>query len=108
MTIMEEILQEYGLKYEELTEGEKQEVHAMVGAIQESQVTPETLKDSIKAMRVAVEQELVKPDTDTKQDLYLKARLRNYLLIESLLESPEKARKEVEMNIKNYKGLEIL
>lgn len=71
----------------------------MLKAVSEAQLTPEKLKDYILSMRNAVENELVREVLNTTQDIFLKARLRNYMLLESFLMSPEKAKKALEDSI---------
>ena len=56
----------------------------------------EGVKGYLTSMRDSVEQELTKTDLNSKQDLFLKARLRNYMLLEAFLSTPEKAQKALE------------
>ena|SRR3990167_2315720 len=92
MTITDEI-EDQGVNIEKLTADEKQTYFTMLTAVQQSQISIEKLRDYIIQMRSAVEQELTKHDLESKQDLFLKARLKNYMLLESFLISPEKAKK---------------
>ena len=82
-----------GVNIEKLTADEKQTYFTMLDAVRDSQLSIEKLRDYIIQMRSAVEQELTKHDLESKQDLFLKARLKNYMLLESFLISPEKAKK---------------
>ena len=82
-----------GVNIEKLTADEKQTYFTMLDAVRDSQLSIEKLRDYIIQMRSAVEQELVKTDLGAGQDLFLKARLKNYMLLESFLISPEKAKK---------------
>lgn len=91
MSITEE-LEDKGVDIEKLTADEKQTYFTMLDAVRESQLSVEKLRDYIIQMRSAVEQELTKHDLEHKQDLFLKARLKNYMLLESFLISPEKAK----------------
>lgn len=102
---MENILNRIGLKYEDLTSQERETYHQMLESLSKNQITPERLKDNIALMKYSVEEELI--DTpefeyflffrrENRKHIYLKARLKNYMLIESFLLSPEKAKKQVE------------
>ena len=95
----DEILRKHGLKYEDLNAVEKETLNTWVAALQEGQLTTEKIKDYLHAMRDSVEQELTKIGHETKQDIFLKARLRNYMLLEALLSSPERAKAQMEKSL---------
>ncbi len=101
--MIEELLKKYGLKYEELTAEERTTFHTMLDAIEGKSLTIEKIKDFIISMKYSVEQELVKTKNDTKQDFFLKARLKNYMLLEAFLTSPEKAKKALELSLSGFK-----
>jgi hypothetical protein len=94
--IIDDILTKLNLKYEDLTIAEKDTLNGWMAALSKNAVTIETVRGHIAAMRDAVEQELTKSDLNTKQDLFLKARLRNYMLLEAYLTTPDKAKKAME------------
>ena len=87
------------LTYEELTEEERSTLLTMSESLQKGELTVSSFRDYITQMKFSVENELTKPDLNKNQDLYLKARLRNLLLIESFLLAPEKAKEAVEKAI---------
>jgi len=93
---IDDILEKYNLKYEDLNVGERETLHSWMEALNDKKVTLESVKDYIVSMRSAVESELTKTGNETKQDLFLKARLRNYMLLEAFLLTPEKAKKALE------------
>ena len=64
--------------------------------LKKSVVTVESIKTYIKTMRDAVETELAVTGLNSKQDTFLKARLRNYMLLEAFLSTPERAKKALE------------
>ena len=101
--IIDELLKKYGLKYEELTVDERTTFHTMLDAIEGKSLSIEKIKDFIISMKYAVEQELVKMGNESKQDIFLKARLKNYMLLEAFLTSPEKARKALELSLSGFK-----
>lgn len=94
--MIDEILTKFNLKYEDLNHAERETLNSWMGALQNGQITVEKVRDYIASMRDSVEQELTKTGHDSKQDIFLKARLRNYMLLESFLISPEKARRSLE------------
>ena len=103
---MDELLTKFGLKYEELTPLEKETLHSMVNAAQQNILSVEKIKDNIQACKYSVEQELSNTPSNLftwlfgwKRDFGLKARLRNYMLLEAVLTSPERAKKALEQTL---------
>ena len=96
MSIAEKLLERMGIKYDDLTPQERETYNDMLKGLQKSVLTPEKIKSHITTMKQSVEQELSKTDHNTKQDIFLKARLRNYLLLEAFLLSPEQAQQQLE------------
>ena len=101
--MIDELLKKYGLKYEELTPDERTTFHTMLDAIEGKTLSIEKIKDFITSMKYAVEQEIVKVGNDNKQDTFLKARLKNYMLLEAFLTSPEKAKKALEQSLQGFR-----
>jgi len=93
---IDQILERTGLKYEDLNVAEKETLNNWMDALQKGQLTVEKVRDYITSMKSAVEQDLCKSDLGTKQDLMLKARLRNYMLLEGFLSTPQKAKQQIE------------
>ena len=96
---MDEILKKYGLKYEDLNATEKETLNTWLTALKQGQLTLDKIKDYISAMRDSVETELTKIGHESKQDIFLKARLRNYMLLEGFLSTPERAEKMMEKSL---------
>ncbi len=94
--MIDELLTKVNLKYEDLNSSEKETLNVWMEALQKGQLSVEKIKEYISAMREAVENEVAKSDLGSKQDLFLKARLRNYLLLESFLSTPAKAKEQIE------------
>lgn len=102
----EKILEKFGLKYDELTSVEREEYHKMLSSLEKSQLTPEKLKDYIKSMRNSVLEELSNESMKRpsfwafmfsfRKDYSLKARLRNYTLLEAFLDTPKRAKVALE------------
>ena len=101
MSVMDDILQRFGLKYEDLAVPEREVLESWMSDLQKNQLTVDKIKKYIASMRDSVEIELTKVGHESKQDLFLKARLRNYLLIEAFLATPERARQAIERSLMN-------
>ena len=104
MGALDDILQQHNLKFDDLTPVERETAFSMVEALQKSELTIQKIKDYIHTMRDSVEIELTKIGHENKQDIFLKARLRNYMLLEAFLVSPEKAKMALDNALKGIKG----
>jgi len=102
--IIDDILKKYNLKYDDLNSLEKETLFSWLDNINQSKLTIERIKDYIGAMRNSVELELTKTNHNSKQDLLLKARLKNYMLLEAFLSTPEKAKQALESAIAGITG----
>lgn len=105
MSITEHIEEKFGLKIENLNQLEKETYFKMLEAVQKAQIDHLRLRDYIVTMRDAVEREIVNEPTfirifiwkvENPRLIKLQARLQNYLLLESFLLSPEKAKQNLE------------
>lgn len=111
--LTEEIEKKFGVTIDQLTPAEKETYFSMLEAVQKSQLTPEKLRDYITSMREAVAKELVnEPEFirifiwkfENRKQIFLKARLLNYILLESFLQSPSAARNQLENMIGQMVG----
>lgn len=109
--IADEILEAKGLTYDDLTSDEQTTYFKWLDDLDKSTIGFNEVKSHIKGMKASVELELMKTEPFTyflwfKQPnlrhFHLKARLHNYLLLEALLDSPERAKQILE----SYKSLE--
>ena len=100
---IDEILEKYNLKYEDLNVAERETLNSWLEALSEKKITLESVREYINAMKGAVEQDLTKVGHDSKQDIFLKARLRNYMLLEAYLTTPEKAKKAFDQAMSGLK-----
>lgn len=96
----DDILQKLGLKYEDLKSDERDTYNTWLQAKHQATITLEDVKDYIIFMRESVEDELSKHDNSKTQDLLLKARLRNYRLLEAFFNTPQRAQKALEKSLK--------
>jgi hypothetical protein len=94
--MIDQLLERVGLKYEDLSVVEKETLNSWLEVLQKGHLSVKKVKEYINSMKEAVEKELTKSDLGSKQDLFLKARLRNYILLDSFLTTPEKAKEEIE------------
>lgn len=94
--MIDEILTKFNLKYSDLSRDEVEVLHNWLSALQENSLTVDKIRDYLQSMKGYVEDELTRVGHESKQDVLLKARLRNYMLLEAFLTSPDKARKQME------------
>jgi uncharacterized coiled-coil protein SlyX len=109
---MQSLLDKFNVDYEDLNAAEKETLDQWQKALAQKQLTLESVKDYLRSLIEAVEKELadVKESTSFwsymfqhKKDTFLKARLKNYLMLYDFLSAPEKARKYIEQSIQNIK-----
>ena len=101
--MIDQILERLNLRYDDLNAAEKETLHTWGESLAQNQLTVEKIKQYIATMRDSVEQELTKTGHNSKHDILLKARLRNYMLLEAFLTSPEKARKALEASLQGIR-----
>mgnify|MGYP001591424218 CR=1 FL=1 len=103
-------LEEKGINIDTLNSVERETYFKMLSEVQKTQLTPERLKDYVLSMREAVEKELIdEPEFNyififkvpNRKQILLKARLKNYILLESFLSSPQRAKEAFEDMISN-------
>ena len=102
--MIDELLKKYKVDYEDLNEEEKQTLSMWVTAAQSGNLTIEKIREHIELMKTAVENELATSQLGRRKDTFLKARLRNYLLLSSLLTTPDKLKKTVERALMGMSG----
>lgn len=92
---IDSLLESLGVKYEELTAAERETYNQWSKELAQTTVTIEKVHDYIKTLRDNIETELANYETEGKKDIYLKARLRNIMLLDAMLSAPELARKRL-------------
>lgn len=102
---LDSLLKQAGLTYEELTREERQTYNDWLSVLRKNALTIESVREYVKDMRFAVEKELTEnpSKTNNKEDFFLKARLKNYMLLEAFLTAPMKAQKALERTLENTK-----
>ena len=101
----DQILKKFNLEYEDLNAVEKETLHSWVEALGKNKLTLTDVKRFIASMKEAVEKDLCVADLDSKKDLLLKARLRNYMLLEAFLSTPERAKEALERTMSGVVGV---
>jgi len=105
MDEIDKILKRRGLEYKDLSDAEKETYDDWLRALEKGQLSIDNVRDHITRMKYSVEEELSREPEYKKflifkfrndNNILLKARLRNYLLLEAFLSSPERAKKAIE------------
>ena len=106
------LLEQHGIKYEDLNALEKETLQKWQQLLNTNELTLPAVKDFVAKLIEAVEREITDLKESTsfwtwiaawKKDFYLKARLKNYLMIQDFLTGPDRARKHIEQSISNIK-----
>lgn len=108
MNTISEYLNKFGLGYEDLTKAEWETLKGMLRAVENQNLTIEKIKEAVYEMKIAVERELPDVKHNSKQDIMLKARLKNLLVLEGLFISPDIARRRIEEQLESLsKNLDV-
>jgi len=106
MNLSDKLLEEMGLKYEDLNLTERETYNQQVFNVKN--ITIADLKEHINDMKNSVAMQLsdlTNVDEQYDKDIFLKARLKNYILLEAFLTSPDKAEKALKDSLANIKPL---
>ena len=96
------LLEKFGLSYEDLNTVEKETYVAWLNDWENKKLDIVDVRNYIVAMKNAVAMELADtPYSDKDKGRILKARLKNYILLEAFLTAPEKARERLEATVKS-------
>ncbi len=100
--IFDKIFKSRGIKdYDDLHDFEKEEYQRLVKIADATQLTLESFRKEVAVMREKVEFSIAVDNLTKEQDLYLKARLKNLILFEGILNRPERAKDMLEMYSRN-------
>jgi hypothetical protein len=96
------VLNKLGKNYEELKPVEKATFDRWESILTTSEITIEKLREFLEGEKEALIKELATSqyELDSKSDMFLKARLNDCLIILALLESPQKAKEQLEGYLK--------
>lgn len=90
---LKKILERSGIKdFDSLTDVERETYFKMLEVAESGKITLEDWQKNVKKMRESVDYSLATDDLSPVKDLFLKARLRCYLLMEAFFEKPERAK----------------
>lgn len=109
--MIDEMLEKYGLKYEELTPEEVGTLNTWSQALSSGQLTTDKIRENVSAMKETVENELVNTPEyiffifPNRKQVLLKARLKNLLMFENMLLTPEKMKRHVERSLAMMKKI---
>ena len=99
------MLKKIGLTYEDLNSAEKETLNTWIETLQKGQLSVEKIREYITSLREAVGNEISKEPTFIRIFIFkvenpnlirLQARLRNYILLEAFLSTPERAKEQIE------------
>jgi len=102
--MFDDILKTLNLKYEELNDAERQTYHTWLESMASKQISPKDILDYLNGMVRSIQLELIATDEFVytwifkrvnRKHIMLKARLNNYLLLISFLETPAKASEQL-------------
>jgi predicted PilT family ATPase len=96
-----------GMLYEELSPMAKSTFDRWQVILNTKEITLESLKTFLQGERESLIKEIATPDHElnSKEDMFLKARLNDIIIILSLLESPQKAASMLESYLKKKYNL---
>ncbi len=106
--MIDKILKKFGISFEELSEEEVTTLNTWLEQLKTRAITPDDIRNHVLAMKDSVEQELINTPEyidfffvklHNRKQILLKARLRNYMLLDAFFTSPERAKKALEAQI---------
>ncbi len=98
-----QLLKAKNINYDDLNTAEKETLETWLQAAQASEITPQKVSEYVQAMKDSVASDLAAHSLPREEDLFLKARLKNYILLLAFLSTPDKAKKALEDAIKRLK-----
>jgi hypothetical protein len=98
--MLQQFLNKLGVKgYEDLNQEEKQ-VFQQYQEVLTKEVTVADIKTLVKNQIDAILISMAEYSNDSRKEMYLKARLRDMMMIKALLEAPDKAKENLKQVIK--------
>lgn len=103
--MLDKLLEKAGLDEKELKKAEVETLQGWLDDLKVNELTVGKIKSYIQSMREAIEEDVSKTPAfkrvfvfkvENRKLVSLQARLRNYLLLEAFLSSPEKAKQQIE------------
>lgn len=104
---MDQILEAFGLKYEELTGDEKSTLTTWLHDVEAKSLSIQDIQQYVSDMKNSVATQLADtPHFKKEENILLKARLKNYSLLEAFLSTPQRAKRALEQHIEAVKRKE--
>lgn len=112
MASIQDLLGKFNLGMDDLNGAERATLMEWLGKLKSRQLTLSDIQTHISGLISALERELSGLDTPTnlvawmfrgKRETYLKARLKNYLMLQDFLLGPERAQKWIESQLEGIK-----
>ena len=109
---LEDLLGQFGLSLDELNAAERQTLNDWLGKLRSKQLTLPDVQEHLASLVSALEREIAGLETPptlvswlfaSRRQLYLRARLKNYLMIQDFLLGPQRAEKWVTAQVQNLK-----
>lgn len=109
---IQSLLERAGLTFDDLNKAERDTLFSWMEDLSKKTLTVEGVKHHVAGLVEAVQRELAgieEPKTlwgrlfQHKRDLYLKARLKNYLMLQDFVTSPDRAQRWIEEQVKGLK-----
>jgi hypothetical protein len=110
--MLSNLLDKYGIKYDDMNALERETFDSWSKSLASKQLTLTDVETHVKSLIEAVNKDLADLKESTsfwtylyqwKRDTYLKARLRNYMMLYDFLTAPAKARQFIEQSLQNIK-----
>jgi hypothetical protein len=111
MSLFDEVKNLLGNSYEDLNKEEKDTLLKWINQIENNQLTTEQIKAFISDLKNAIIKDLVEiPEYDkflffsipNRKHLFLKARLKNIILLEDMLFATDRVKRALENYLKNF------
>lgn len=99
-----------GISYDQMSKAEKETLDQWLDALKKNELTLDHVRQYIRSLKDAVENELAdEPETErvwlfftrsSRKAVLMKARMKNYMLLEAFLMTPERAKRQLEKALK--------
>lgn len=106
MSLLDQILTKVGVEYDDLNSAERSTLDQMLQSVKKNEVTVTTIKQYIDDMIGITSEQLADMNMKRpsfwafmwrfRRETQLKARLKNYIFLQRMLDTPKKAQKAIE------------
>lgn len=103
MNIADQFLNKLGLTYEKLSPDEKETYLKMLEVSDAKPIEPSDLVSFLNDLITGIQNNLFDSKEGSIESITLKARLKNAIVLQSFLLSPQKAKEKLENYYKNFK-----